>query len=55
MKRTTRKAKSATQQALLDLAAQCQRYRMTGQRIPVEIEKQYRELLARNYAEKRNA
>jgi hypothetical protein len=50
-KRTT-KHKSPTQQALLDLAAQCRRLRMHGQPVPQEIEAQYRQLLAQNYAEK---
>lgn len=48
----TPKAKSPTQQALLDLAAKCRKFRMQGERIPAEIEKQYRELLAQNYKEK---
>lgn len=51
MKWSKPRKKSATQQALLDLAAKCKRYRMTGQPVPQEIETLYRELLAKNYAE----
>jgi hypothetical protein len=47
-----RKEKSATQQALLELAAKCRKLRMQGETVPHEIETAYRELLAQNYKEK---
>jgi hypothetical protein len=48
-----RKEKSATQQALLELAAKCRKLRMQGETVPQEMEVEYRQLLAQNYAELR--
>lgn len=49
--RRTRTVKSPTQEALQELAATMRRMRMHSQPVPQEMEAEYRDLLAKNYAE----
>lgn len=49
--RKTRKEKSTTQVALLELAAQMRRMRLFNQPVPQAMEVEYRQLVAKNYAE----
>jgi hypothetical protein len=50
--RSHARAKSATQQRLLELASAMRIMRLHGQPTSQEMEIEYRELLAKNYSEK---
>lgn len=51
--RKSRKALSATQVAMQDLAKRTRWMRLHGQPVPQEMEIEYRQLVAKNYAELR--
>jgi hypothetical protein len=51
-KRSSRKTKSPTQTALLELASTMRTMRLHGQPTSQEMEAEYRQLLAKNYEEK---
>lgn len=53
MKRSTRRKPTATQARLAELAKRTMSLRLHGQPVSQEMETEYRQLLAKNYAEMR--